>query len=373
MPLLRSAAEERSDLGGARLDDAQVEFVVDAGLGPLLNHIAQDDKAALSHASRTRLAGADMAGEARYSRMVAALGEILVAHDEIAHGVTLLKGISVCRRYPRPHLRTMSDIDLLASPRVMQHLENLLPELGYQPGEFGMGPGFYRGHHHTRPFVHPVSGVRIEVHRALFPSGRKIPDDSALGIERARTQIVVSAFEGHEVRRFGPEMELLYIAAHWAYDLHLPLVHIGLLDALYLIRDEGEGIDWDLIGSWFDAREVATPLCVLLGYLLQHRLIDLDPTVITRLEGAPKCVGRTGRRALHRIVDRSLDGGLGNGSPTRDVLEIVWQALVAPASPWTKLYTVPMDVAFPPHHPSRFSPAFQLQRFRSLFFRQPDG
>ena len=369
MPLLRAAAEGRHELGGARIDQAQVEFAVRAGLGPLLNHVTRDDPAALSHLSRALLAGADMAGEALYRGQTTALAEILEAGGEIADDVTLLKGISVCRHYPCPHLRTMNDIDLLVSPAGLPRLEALLREMGYRRDKYGMEPGFYREHHHSRPFVHPQTNVRLEAHRALFPADRRLPDHSALSVSAASTQTVSGRLEGMVVRRFGPELELVYLAAHWAYDCHLPLVYAGLLDAIYLLRNDGERIDWDLIGAWCECREVATPLCVLLGYLMRHGLVDRGEVIVAMLDEAPKSVGRFGTRALHRIVGRCLEGGFRDDSASKEVLEIVWQALVAPGAAWTKAFAVPFGVVFPPRHPDRFSPALQLHRVRSLLRR----
>ena len=375
LPLLHAVASGRPGLGVAPLDEALVEYAVQLGLGPLLNHVAGDEDGALPPAGRTRVAGADMAGESQHACFREALCEILDASTGLPGGIALLKGISVCAYYPRPHLRTMGDLDLLVAPSSLVDFERVLRDLGYRPVDFGMEPGFYADHHHMRPFMHPQTNVRIEAHRGLFPPNRRIPDDGPLGPENVRAQLVDATFEGRQVYRFVAEMELLYAAAHWAYDMQLPLVHVGLVDSLMIMTCEGSGIDWDRVCDWADTRETATPLCVLLGYLAHNRLVSLAERTSSRLSRAPKSMGRLGKLTLYRIVDTCLAGPSGWGPLTKNLLEIVWQGLVSPGPRWKKLYSVPFDLVFPPRHPQRFSAAFQIHRLRSLLApsRQPAG
>ncbi len=366
MPLLRAVADGRSDCDGWRLDDEQVDFALALGLGPLLFHVAKDDPHALEQHNRLRAAGSDLAGRAVHGRLVDALCEVLDAARDAAGPIALLKGISICRHYPQRHHRQMGDVDLLVPPGSLGAVERILADLGYRPGDFGMAPGFYEDHHHVCPFVHRDTGVRIETHRALFPPHCGVAEDGPLGLANVRAQLVDATFEGRDVQRFGPEMALAYTAAHWAYDMHLPMVFFGLIDVIMLLRAEADTIDWDLVGSWTGEREVVTPLWVMLGYLRENDLVELDPGVVRRIAGGPKAVGRAGRRALFRTVDRSLTGTFGEGIGSKEVREIVWQTLLFPTPALANLYSVPRNVLFPPRHEERFSLRFQLRRAKSL-------
>ncbi len=96
----------------------------------------------------------------------AALGEIVTACDSKGIRLAVLKGTYLAHTiYPDPSLRTMSDIDLLASPSQAADVQQTLAELGYNVPEHAMSR-YMTDHHHLPGASIQRDGltVSIEVH-----------------------------------------------------------------------------------------------------------------------------------------------------------------------------------------------------------------
>jgi len=292
MPLLRALAAGSTPLGEAQLDENQVELALAFGLGALLRPAARDDLSVFPPRSRPLIVGAELAAETLRAGLESALCRILDESKAHVDPITLLKGISVSEYYPAPHMRWMGDLDLLVDVDELPDFERVLQTLGYRAHESDIPDSFYRDHHHSRPFVHPETGVRVEAHTSLLSPRFGIGCSGALGCDNVRVHRMPSTFAGREVRRFSKELQLVHGAAHWLYDLNvaLSLAATGLIDTLYILRDTGQETDWGLVGSWLDDREVATPLFVLFGYLRRHGLLEPDVGFTSALSRAPKSV-----------------------------------------------------------------------------------
>ena len=62
--------------------------------------------------------------------------------------------------YPKPHMRTMGDIDLLVDSGYQVELEKICMELGYHQ-ESHRSAEYYDKHHHSIPFYHQDKKIRI--------------------------------------------------------------------------------------------------------------------------------------------------------------------------------------------------------------------
>lgn len=153
--------------------------------------------------------GTHLAARVLTAEQFGAMEEILEACRGHVPPLPLLKGISISEQYyPVPHLRLMRDLDVLVDEAALPIVETLLSVLGYRQ-QSSCPPTFYATHHHSRPFFHPVHRLWVEVHRGLFP-----PASGAWGTDRLFTQEGLtqqrqpSVFQGHEVFRLSPELQL---------------------------------------------------------------------------------------------------------------------------------------------------------------------
>jgi len=368
MPVLRALAAGHTPLVEAQLDESQVELAVAFGLGALLRPAAREALSVFPPRSRPLIVGSELAAETYRTELEIALCRILDESRTQVSPITLLKGISVSEYYPAPYMRWMGDIDLLLDVDELADFERVLRRLGYRPDESDIPDSFYLDHHHSRPFVHPRSGVRVEAHTSLLPSRFGIGRGSALGLDNVEIDRTPSTFAGRDVLRLSKELQLVYVGAHWLYDLDvsLGLAATGLIDTLYILRDTGQETDWDLLCSWLGDREVATPLLVLFGYLRRYGLVEPDARFTAALSRAPKSVGRLGVRTMYRVVDTCLDGGFKGKLATADSAAIVWRTLAFPKPPRRNFIDVPYNLVFPPDHPDRFTLKFHVDRVRSL-------
>ena len=138
---------------------------------------------------------------------------------------TWLKGYALAHTvYPRPALRPMLDLDLLVPADRCQEADRAVRALGYRPAVDA--PPMFRGaerifHHY--PALRAPSGVVVELHTRLHPSGELLAP-SQLAWFRAQT--VETHAAGVRVRHLEPEAQLLHLCAHAILqhgegDLHL--------------------------------------------------------------------------------------------------------------------------------------------------------
>lgn len=360
LPVLRCAASGRKDLDPTLLDEPTIQWAVRAGLAPLLCHfIASRPDLVLPDALRS----ADMVAQISVNETLDALEEILSGCGDLAQEVALLKGVSICQRlYPKPHLRPMGDIDLwIPEPRAAL-LESLLSRLGYRQ-QSNRPVEFYRTHHHSMPYFHPSRHVWVEVHTALL-SNRNVASEPVFSPMHIKAQWVPTVFRGYKTHRLNPELEIIYLATHWALERKcfiggaLPLV-----DMLYLIQNEGNTLDWDRILSAIQGSPSAIHVCLMLGFLHKHRLISLPAGILERLNATPRYPLAWSEAILHRLIDRySMEGKPFGRMTTQANLGIVWETLLTARPGWRNMIQLPFDILIPADEPRRYSLAFQFTR-----------
>ena len=172
--------------------------------------------------------------------------------------LTLLKGIALCEQYyAEPHLRTMRDIDFLVESDAVPVVETLLRNLGYVQ-KSQRPPEFYREHQHTAPFLHPRTGVWVEVHRGLFRAGSELGLDRVFSLETVKKELRPSKFRGRTVTCLSHELQIVYLASHWAFSFERLGAMRAMLDIIYILRHDPE-IHWPQILDWLDASIASAP------------------------------------------------------------------------------------------------------------------
>jgi len=333
MGLLQAAAHGREDLPLAVMEAAQVHWAIESGFGPLLWYTTRAAAGAAASPLWPLVQGTDLAARLLTAEQCEAMGEILEACRGRMPPVTLLKGISISAQYyPVPHLRLMRDLDVLVDETALPTLESVLSTLGYRQ-QSHLPPTFYATHHHSRPFVHPARGLWVEIHRGLFPPSSRLGMDRLFWRETLDQQRQLSAFRDHEVFRLSPEWQLVYIAAHWAFEFPRSGL-VALLDMIYLLRRTASAFDWARLLDWLEGSAAAAPLYLLLTYLDAYHVVDLAPEVLRNLSMRQHVLGPVSLALMQRLLDRYLMAGPPTGLVlSAHRLEILWQTLLAPGSP----------------------------------------
>jgi hypothetical protein len=343
--LLRAAAAGRRDLALARFGDCQIRWAVDTGLGPLLYHCVAEDPEARNAPLWPLIQGAHAMARLITHELLDAMSEIIDVCGGRVATLTLLKGISICQEhYPAPHLRSMRDIDLLVDVAEMSAVEALLRERGYRPRS-NMPAEFYDQHHHGMPLFHERRGVWVEIHRGLFPPGSEPGADSVFSHEHVKSQLRASVFRDQPVTRLSNELQIVYTAAHWAFDLAQRGGMIAMLDLIYLLGRGRQYVDWRTILRWLDGSMAASSLYLLLAYLDRRNLVRIDPDVMRQLSVKQRSLGRMNLSLAHALLDHHVAAGrsLGGALDKRN-FDILWKTLLLPGPPARNLMLIPWNL-----------------------------
>ena len=345
LSLLRAAYQSRDDLELATFNEYQIRWAVETGLGPLLFQNTKADPEAANSPFWQLLKSADLTAQVLSGEQLNAMGEILEACEERGHVLTLLKGISICdQHYPTAHLRIMGDIDFLVENRDLPSVEATLLELGYrQQSERPLE--FWEKHHHSMPFFHPERGIWVEVHRGLFPPESKLGAAKAFRPQNIKTQVMPSEFLGKKVTRLSAELQLVYIACHWADGLHVIGGMVPMLDIIYLLRNTKDKFSWEKVLDWLDDSSTCTRLYLILTYLYKYQLIGVPPEILHELFLRQRSFGTINLKILHAFMDRHLVDGrpFGRMLSLRN-LHILCQTLLLPGPPIRNFMLVPKNL-----------------------------
>jgi hypothetical protein len=211
----------------------------------------------------------------------------------------------------------------------------------------------------------------VEIHTHLFPRNAAVRTSGVFARGDLAGQIVDSEFFGRRVHRLTPELQLVYLASTWVRDLsdELDISRVvPLLDAIYLLRAHGPRLDLGSILQWVNNEAALASAHLLLTYLARHRLsrVAADPRVIG-LRSAQRTLGTMELRILHTLVDRYvLEGRCFPGFFHSSRL---WDPLLTPHGPLTKLLLIPWNLVFPRGVPHRYSLGFHLQRVPQVLRR----
>lgn len=327
--LLRAITSGRSDLPLSALTPAQAEWAVSTGLAPLLHFHTQDDPRAATHPSFELVLGATLAAKAITSAQQEAMREILDAGIGLSTVPTLLKGVSLRdQAYSQPYLRPMADLDFLVAPDAIPDMLVTLQRLGYRP--HSQHPAaFYEQHHHDMPLYHPERDLMVEVHRGLFPAKSGLDEEVAFRRETVEAESEVSDLDGRPVLRLSRELQIVYLASHWAFELKVRHGNLLFADLLCLWKTAAE-FDWQKILGWLDNSVIASHLYLVLTYLNDREALSLDPALLEEIGKRQVACSPVTLRVLHRFIDRHVV----NGRPFRSLIgprnaEIAWHILLS--------------------------------------------
>ena len=341
--LLRAIHDDRNDLVLSTFTDAQIRWAVASGLGPFLIRAVERDPAANASPHWPLLFGADRTARVLAAAQFDATVQLVDACRPHTT-VTLLKGISLAERdYPSPHLRPMRDIDVLVSPDLVHTVQATLLGLGYR--EY-VDPRFDGYGHHALPLVHPRTGIWIEVHHRLFAPGSELGGVDPFRPERVAANLRSSTFGGRAVNRLTDELEVAYIASHWA--LSGARVYDGgavvpMLDLIHLIK--GRALRWDDVIDPLSGSLASTHLHLLLGYLLRLGVAGVSRRAVERLARMKPSLDGVRQRVLHGILDRYVvEGRPYRGLARPATIAITWGTLLGPGSSIHNLARVPWRI-----------------------------
>jgi hypothetical protein len=291
------------------LNDRQVRWIIEAGLGPLFWFASQKDSKMEDSRSCRDVKAADLTTRLINEIQLETLSEILVRSKGLLPPITLLKGCSTgSELYPQPHLRVMRDLDLLVEPKDQPKLESILLEMGFRQRSTNSHE-FYAMHHHSMPFYHSSSDIWVEVHRGLFPASNKLAKLPVFSPRNIRAELRPSWLKGTPVMRLSTELQIVYTASHWALELKRAGGLFGLLDIIYLLKRAPHNIRWDAIRNWVQDSVAGTHLYLVLSYLNKNNLIELDRTILAELFVRQKSFGLLNLKIAHSLITRYIVAG----------------------------------------------------------------
>jgi hypothetical protein len=312
--LLKYAVTDSPQDSACLLDgvgDREIQWVLDAGLGPLLYRATRDCADRVPAKWRDVLLSAELTAQVRHGNLVDTADEIIQVCQEVQTCPTLLKGISISDQYyPIAYLRPMGDIDVLIPADAYELVESALLRRGYvrQPDYT-----VTQGAHHGIPLGHPERQVWVELHTALFDEDYPVAD--VFSVANLTTQRLVSTFRGRRVYRFTDEFQLLYIASSWIGDLARYEIEIHpscvppLLDVLYLLKASEKVLVRSRLTVGAGSEMAMASLYVMLAYLARHGLGSQSYELSRVLGYKQKIVGPLQLRIIHAALDRYLIEG----------------------------------------------------------------
>jgi hypothetical protein len=338
--LLKAAAGRRN--GTLQdLDADQVRWAAETGLGPLLRRLTPADSPLTRCDAWSYVLGADLAARLASADQLDAALEILDACHGRLPPLTLLKGLSLWEsEYPEPHLRPMRDLDLLADLEAVPEVEAVLLGLGYVRDAPEEG---YRGHHHVAPFVHRRTNVYVEVHHHLFRPATRLGADPVFSTEVLAREQRDSTLRGRAVRRLSAELQVVYLAAHWAASLKLLAGPGGLLPlvdlACLLARHD---VKWPVVLGWLQGSAAAPSVYALLAYGVRCGVLALPDGVLGELRRRQHAFDALTLRLAFGLIDRCMLAGRPLVRPFgRSGLDALWTALFLPGPPLLNLARAP--------------------------------
>ena len=350
--LLEAISCGRGDLSLDLFDARTVAWAIQSGLGPLFYRAVKDNPNNSASPHWPALKAADLTARVVMGDHLEAMIEILDACRGQIPPITLLKGISIAEEcYPEPYLRLMRDLDFLVQKESLPTVKIVLEQLGYRQRCDDCAE-LYDNHHHAAPFFHEEKNVWIEVHHGLFSPKRKASSARVFQPQTLLAQSRQSQFQGREVRRLTLELQLVYLATHWAQDFQTVGGMVALVDAICLLKHAGGELRWAWILNSVSGSIAASSLYLLLSYIDRYRLAQVAPGILHELFVAQPSFGKLSLRAAHAITDRYCVTGKPLGRLLNKSMMVLWQMLIRPRLALGSVRT-PFDLSVPRRHRAR--------------------
>jgi hypothetical protein len=362
VPLLSAIAQHKTLSG--KITQPMIDWALNCGLGPLL--YASADQSRMSEEQFKQLKSSELQARFVADDQHRAMLELLDTCNHLHQPITLLKGISISTQfYVQPHLRLMSDIDILVDERDLEQVESALRQLGYEQTSRQQAE-FYQDHHHSMPFYHAQKKIWFEVHHRLFAPRFPQANCSTFSTAVLDQEKQLGDYAGYPVYRFSTELQLVYIAAHWAFAYSMDGEVRAMVDVILLLQATATELDYDKLCGWLEDELLCSNLLGLLSYLERQSLIEIPAALrhCPALERPP--VSKTSLLILHWIIDHHY---VAPAEQSRWLTEhntaIIWHTLM---TTWRKpvIPRLIRSVLFPPNDPQRFKLRQLLRRAGSL-------
>jgi len=293
--------------------------------------------------------------------------QIISALNEQGIVPTLLKGISISTSYyPKPHYRTMRDIDILVDVREVDKVEEILSSLGYEQRST-YSKEFYESLHHTMPWQHCKEDIWIEVHKRLFPKTSPCYNSPVFQLDVVQNERLLDDFYGLKVYRLSKEFQIVYIATHWAERFKQIGGLFALLDIALIINKHNDELDWNKIISCSNSPHVSNYVYLTLQYLSKSGLLHSSVNIEQHVCRIKHTLGITSKAILNSIVNDYIFVGKPFGRAlTVNNIAIIWRHLLEPSSSFVKVLLLPFVIIFPKGSNKKFDFKFQLSRIKSF-------
>jgi hypothetical protein len=180
----------------------------------------------------------------------------------------------------------------------------------------------------------------VEIHHGLFPQANRLSALPVFSRDNIAAESRLCQVDGIAVKRFTPELQIVYTASHWALGL-IDLKHRGglfaLLDTIFILHGAQQGLRWKMIFDWVRNSVAATHLYLLLSYLQNKNIVRIDQDILRELFGQQKSFGITNLRIAHWLITRYLVAG--SVPIARGKLSILWENLLRDQGPSKNLAT----------------------------------
>ena len=364
--MLRAVLAHESQFDIDSLSSCAAEVTLESGLGAVLAYVSRDSLQSRHGERLERIIAADIMARWTTDDLLETAVSVIAAAREIDCRPILMKGAATgLRYYPAPHLRLMTDIDLLIPPHQLDALESKLRGLGLE--QTSHKPlGMYDKHHHSMPFFDERRDVWIELHTRPFPPSSPLDNNANFPPEGFAAHLSTLDVGGETAHVMNDEMQLVYTSARWAETLKVGRGVFPILDVALLLQTQGRTLDWERVcniahGSW-----AAGATKAMLSYLHRWRLADIPPTVLRRLASGHAIGNRLRDGVLSGLVTAFVISGRRPGTLlTPSNLRIIWSTLLREGSAWANVLALGPNIAFPSDRVDRFNLATAWKRVRS--------
>ncbi|HEY7318594.1 MAG TPA: nucleotidyltransferase family protein [Candidatus Binatia bacterium] len=326
LELLRAAAKDHELPSLVSFHERQIKWMMESGLGPLFWFLSREGEKTRESRSWSDLKATYLTTRLISEIQLETLYSILGKCKGRLSPITLLKGSSTGSEfYPQPYLRVMRDLDLLVDPAEQPRLETILLQMGFRQ-QSSNSHEFYATHHHSMPFYHRENRVWVEVHRGLFPPSNPLARLPVFGASNISAELRPSSFKGIPVMRLSRELQIVYTASHWALELRREGGLFALLDIIYLLKKIPHPIRWETIFNWVEHSIAGTHLCLVLSYLSENNIVELDGSILAELFSRQKSFGRLNLKIAHSLITRYVAAGKIPLAPGK--VAALWQSLL---------------------------------------------
>ncbi len=215
------------------------------------------------------------------------LQKVLHAFHEAHIPLILLKGSALAYTiYPRPHLRTFHDIDVLIHPQNLARANELFTGMGYafyEEFRANTVDNSRTGYNYSKKHPESWLEVLVELHTAPHPSEIGTPFDVAMLWEKARSIEI----HGETVLTMNPFDHLLYLC--WHYRFHGFTRLLWLYDLVMVVRSIGTTIDWDELIQAARRQKLASTLYYCLTWCRSLFQVAIPDYVFARLRPPLVC------------------------------------------------------------------------------------